>query len=200
RMQRRWLGQALTERPIVAGGGQRREHGRVDEPITFLECPEGRLQHGEHFGTDRDVAAVTGIQPGQLAVREEPREARLRLADRLLATLQRRLPAANTQELAGRAERVEMAGREFTRHGFHSGRWRRSAAPSPPDGAEPVPVWATWQRRHQRARPATACPAPTPTSASRLRTCSSPCQVQRDGPWISGDLQPYGRGIGSATG
>src|SRR5438270_683353 len=65
--------------------------------------------------------AVARVQSGQLTVTKEAGETRLGIANPLLATFERRRPALDTQELAGRAERVEMAGRQFTRHGFHCG-------------------------------------------------------------------------------
>src|SRR5438552_10798029 len=171
RVKDRRLRQALPEGPIVSGGRQGWEDRGVDESFAFLERPEGRLQHGEHFRAHGEVAAVARIESGQLAVTKKTGKARLRIANPLLATFERRRSALDAQQLAGGAECVEVAGRQFRRHGFHCGPWRRSAARSPPAGVAPAQVWAPCPRHHLRAGPATACPAPTPTSASRSRTC-----------------------------
>src|SRR5207248_11804696 len=144
RIKHRWLRQAMPERAIVPGRDQRREDRGVDEPIAFPEGPERRLQHGEQFRAHWEVAAVARIQSGQLAVTEEAGEAGFRIANPLLATFERRRPAPDTQELAGGAERVGVAGRQFTRHGFHCGLLCRPAALSPPDAVAPAQAWPAW--------------------------------------------------------
>src|ERR1700693_453876 len=120
--------EALTEGAGVAGRGQRGEDGGVDPSPALLVGPERGLEHGEHLRADGNVAAIAGVQPSELAVRDESGEARLFLTHPLLATLECRLPHPEGQQLAGRAKRTEVSGREFRRHSSCSGPWHRSEA------------------------------------------------------------------------
>src|ERR1700737_3111744 len=120
--------EALVERAIVAGRCERGEDGGIDQSPTLLICPERCLEHGEHLRADRNVATVARVQAGELTVRDESCEACLFLTHPLLTTLERRLPHTEGEQLAGRAERTEASGREFTRHSSCSGPWHRSEA------------------------------------------------------------------------
>src|SRR4029077_3548712 len=99
--------QALIEWPVVAGRHHRGKNGGVDQSPALLIRPERGLEHGEHLRADRNVAAVAGVQTGELAVLDESCEASFFLANPLLATLERRLPHSEGEQLAGRAERTE---------------------------------------------------------------------------------------------
>src|SRR5256885_2273352 len=76
----RRLRQAVPEGAIVSGRRQRRKDRRVDEAIAFRESPDRRLQHGEHFRTHGEVAAVARVQSGQLTVTKEAGETGLGIA------------------------------------------------------------------------------------------------------------------------
>src|SRR5205823_2020699 len=73
--------------------------------------------------------AAAGVESRQLAIGKEAGEARLGVAHPSLAALERRLSAAEAEQLAGRAERIEVSRLELRRHGSYSARWYCSATP-----------------------------------------------------------------------
>src|SRR5205823_1651908 len=108
---------------------ERRQHGRIDQALALFKCPERGFQHRKQLRAHRDIPAAAGVQARQLTVGEEAGEARLGVAYPCLATFKRSLSAAETEQLAGGAQGVEVSGLQLTRHGSHSGRMNRSATP-----------------------------------------------------------------------
>src|SRR5205823_14429792 len=99
------------------------------QPLTLLQRPERRFEHCQRLGAHRNIPAVAGVQSRQFAIGKEAGEARLGVAHPSLAALERRLSAAEAEQLAGRPERIEVSRLELRRHRSHSARWYGSATP-----------------------------------------------------------------------
>src|SRR3989442_6868995 len=97
-------------------------HYSLQTPRAQLRASQTAPDSPEHIGRRR-----RSVPP--VHYREEAGEARLGVAHPSLAPFERPLSAAEAEQLAGGAERVEVTALELRRHGSHSAPWNRSATP-----------------------------------------------------------------------